>query len=146
MGTLGFEDSDVKSLLLLNTGQYLDIETDLRHSPLIISESGCITNTKAVSTKRDNTRPTCVTRNTEPDSEDAERYKSACMRFSYLAQDRLDLAETAQLSAQRMSDPREFDFVHLKRAARYLVGKHKAALRFRRKKHVDKTSLRGQRF
>ena len=42
MGTLEFVDSDVKSLLLLNrvfrvevdqTGQYLDIETDLRHSP-----------------------------------------------------------------------------------------------------------------
>ena len=41
----GFEDSDVKSLLLLNrvfrvgtdqTGQYLDIEPDLRHAPLII--------------------------------------------------------------------------------------------------------------
>ena len=48
MGTLGFEDSDVKSLLLLNrvfivgvgqTGQYLDVEPDLRHAPLIISES-----------------------------------------------------------------------------------------------------------
>ena len=54
MGTLGFEDSDVKSLLLLNrvlivavdqTGQYLDIELDLRQAPLIISESGCNTNT-----------------------------------------------------------------------------------------------------
>ena len=42
MGTLGFEDSDVKSLLLLNrvfrvgtdqTGQYLDIEPDLIHDP-----------------------------------------------------------------------------------------------------------------
>ena len=48
MGTLGFEDSDVQSLLLLNrvfrvgadqTGQYVDIEPDLRHAPLIISES-----------------------------------------------------------------------------------------------------------
>ena len=47
MGTLGFEDSDVKSFLLLNrvfrvgvdqTGQYLDIELHLRHAPLIISE------------------------------------------------------------------------------------------------------------
>ena len=62
MGTLGFEDSDVKSLLLLNrvfrvgvdqTGQYLDIEPDLRHAPLIISESGCDTNTEAVSTPRE---------------------------------------------------------------------------------------------
>ena len=41
MGTLGFEDSDVKSLLLLNrvfrvgvdqTGWYLDIELGLRHA------------------------------------------------------------------------------------------------------------------
>ena len=56
MGTLGFEDSYVKSLLLLNrvfrvgvdqTGQYLDIEPDLEHAPLIISESGCNTNTKS---------------------------------------------------------------------------------------------------
>ena len=46
MGTLGFEDSDAKSLLLLlncvftfgtdQTGKYLDIELDLRHAPLII--------------------------------------------------------------------------------------------------------------
>ena len=62
VGTLGFEDSDVKSLPLLNrvfrvgvdqTGQYLDIEPDLRHAPLIISESGCNTNTEAVSTPRE---------------------------------------------------------------------------------------------
>ena len=72
MGTLGFEDSDVKSLLLLNrvftvgvdqTGQYIDIEPDLRHAPLIIGESGCNTNTEAVSTPR-------------------ARYGSACMRHS----------------------------------------------------------------
>ena len=62
MGTLGFEDSDVKSLLLLNrvfrvgtdqTRQYPDIELDLRHVPLIINESGCNTNTTAVSTPRE---------------------------------------------------------------------------------------------
>ena len=62
MGTFGFEDSDVKSFLLLNrvcrvgvdqTGQYLDGEVDLRHAPLTISESGCNTNTKAVSTPRE---------------------------------------------------------------------------------------------
>ena len=62
METLGFGDSDAKSLLLLNrvfrvgvgqTGQYLDIEPDLRHAPLISSESGCNTNTKAISTPRE---------------------------------------------------------------------------------------------
>ena len=40
-----------------------------------------------------------------------------------------------------MSEPREFDFVPLKRAARYLVGKPKTALRFRRQKHVDKITV-----
>ena len=40
-----------------------------------------------------------------------------------------------------MSEPREFDFVPLKRAARYLVGKPIAALRFRRQKHVDKITV-----
>ena len=58
-----------------------------------------------------------------------------------MAQDRLDLAETAKHLAQRMSEPREFHFVLLKRAARYLVGKPKAALRLRRQKHVDKISV-----
>ena len=62
MGLLGFEESDVKSLRLKNrvfrvvtdqTGQYLDIELDLRHAPLIISESRCNTNTKTVSTPRE---------------------------------------------------------------------------------------------
>ena len=40
-----------------------------------------------------------------------------------------------------MSVPRDFDFVPLKRAARYLVGKPKAALRFRRQKHLDKITV-----
>ena len=61
-----------------------------------------------------------------------------------VAQDRLDLADTAKHLAQRMSEPRELDFIPLRRAARYLVGKPKAALRFRRQKHVDKIKgLRG---
>ena len=71
----------------------------------------------------------------------ATRYRSACMRLSYLAQDRLDLAETAKHLDHRMSEPRKFDFVPLKRAARYLVGKPKAALRYRRQKHVDKITV-----
>ena len=70
--------------------------------------------------------------------DEATRYRSACMRLSYLAQDRLDLAETAKHLAQRMSEPREFP---LKRVARYLVGKPKAALRYRRQKLVEKITV-----
>ena len=120
------------------TGQYLDIELYLRHTPLIINESGCNTNTKAVNTPREKLQEKHV-----PilKKDVATRCRSACMRLSCSAQDRLDLAETAKHLAQRMSEPREFDFIPLKRAARYLVGKPKAALRFRRQKHVDKITV-----
>ena len=140
----------MKSFLLLNRvfrvgtdqiGQYLDIEFDLRHAPLITNESGCNTNTKAESTPREKLQDKLVLdgrRSPILKKDEATRYRSACMRLSYLAQDRLDLAETAKHLAQRMSEPREFDFVPLKRAARYLVVKPKAALRYRRQKHVDK--------
>ena len=131
MGTLGFEDSDVKSFLLLNrvsrfgvdqTGQYLDFEPDLRHAPLIISESGCNTNTEAVGTAREKTtRQTGVRRKTESDS--VERRSDTiqiCLHETFVLGPR-QMAETAKHLAQRLSDPREFDFVPLERAARYLV-------------------------
>ena len=92
------------------TGQYLDIEPDLRHAPLIISESGCNTNTKAVSTPREKLQDKLVLDGRLSPilkRDEATRYRSACMRLSYLAQDRLDVAETAEHLAQRMSEPRE---------------------------------------
>ena len=53
------------------TGQYLDIEPDLRHAPLIISESGCNSNTKAVSTPREKLQDKLVLDvKTESDSEE----------------------------------------------------------------------------
>ena len=74
MGTLGLEDSDVKSLLLLNRvfrvgtdqiGRYLDIEL---YSPLIINELGGNSNTKTVSTPREKLQDG-VRRNKESHSE-----------------------------------------------------------------------------
>ena len=150
MGTLGFGDSDVKSLLLLNrvfrvgvhqTGRHQDGEHDLRHAPLIVSDSGCNMNTKAVSTPRETRTQIGVRWSPILEKNEATRYRSACVRLSYLAQDRLDLAETAKHLAQRTSEPREFDFIPLKRAAGYLVGASKAALSFRRQKHVDKITV-----
>ena len=108
MGTLGFEDSDVKSLVLLNrvfrvgvdqTGQYLDIEPDLRHGPLIINEPGCNVNTKTMSTPREKLQDKLVLdgrRSPNLKKDEATRYRSACMRLSYLAQDRLDLTENSK--------------------------------------------------
>ena len=142
----------MKSLLLLNRvfrvgtdqiGQYLDLELDLGHAPLIITESGCNANTNIVSTreKLQDKRVLDGRRSPILKNDEATRYRSASMRLSYLAQDRLHLAETAKHLAQRMVNPREFDFIPLKRAARCLVGKPKAALRFRRQKHADKVTV-----
>ena len=94
-------------------GQYLGVEPDLRHAPLLISESGCNMNTKAVSTPREKLQDKLVLegrRGPVLKKDEATRYRSACMRLSYLAQDRLDLPETAKHLAQRMREPREFDY------------------------------------
>ena len=100
MGTLGFGDSDVKSILLLNrvfrvgvdqTGQHLDTEPGLRHASLITNESGCNTNTEAVNTPREKLQDKLVLdgrRSPTLNGDDATRYISACIRLSYLAQDR----------------------------------------------------------
>ena len=148
MGTLGFEDSDVKSFLLLNRAclelelikldSIWTLKLDLRHAPLIISESGCNTNTKAVSTPREKLQDKLVLdgrRSPTPKKDEATRYRSDCMRLSYLDQDRLDLAETAKHLAERMTELREFEFVPLRDI---WWETSQAALRFRRQKHVDK--------
>ena len=95
MGTFGFGDSDVKSLLLWNrvfgvgtdqTGQYVDIEPVLRHAPLIICESGCNANTKTVSTPREELEDKLVLdgrRSPILNGEDATRFRFACMRLSF---------------------------------------------------------------
>ena len=96
-----------------------------------MKESGCNANTKTVSTPREKLKDKLVLdgrRSPILKGDEATRYRPACMRLSYLAKDGLDLGETAKRLAQRMSEPREFDFFPLKRAARYLVGKPKAAL------------------
>ena len=97
MGTLGFEDSDVRSFLLLNrvfrvgadqTGQYLDVEPDLRHAPLIISEPGCNVNTEAVSTLGEKLQDKLVLdgrRSLILNKDETTRYRFACMRLSHLS-------------------------------------------------------------
>ena len=93
MGTLGFGGSDVKSHLLLNrvfrvgvdqTEQYLDFEPYLRHAPVIISESGCNTNTKTVSTPRENLQDKLMLDGRWSPilkKDEATRHRSACMNF-----------------------------------------------------------------
>eukprot|EP00973_Karenia_brevis_P016068 2195072-Karenia_brevis.AAC.1 len=52
------------------------------------------------------------------------------MRLSYLAQDRADINEASKCLAQRMKAPNEWGLKEFKRAARYLKGNSRAALRY----------------
>ena len=75
------------------TGQYLDIEPDMRHEPLIINECECNANTKTLSPPREKPQDKLVLdgrKNSILKAEGATRYRSACMILSYLAQDRLE--------------------------------------------------------
>ena len=130
-------------------GQYLDNEPDLRHAPLIINESGCNANTRSVTTPPKKLQDKVVLHGGKSQilkNDDATRYRSACMRLSCLAQDRLDVTEAAKHLAQRMNELREFIFFPLKRAARYLVGKPRAALRFRSEEYVETNTVFVDRF
>ena len=94
----------------------MDIDPVLR-----LNASGFNANTKTVSSAREKLQDKLVLhgrRSPILNREDATRYRSVRVRFSYLSQDRLDLAETAKHLAQRMSELCEFDYVPLKRAAR----------------------------
>ena len=84
--------------------------------------------------ERENARQTVLDGRLSPilKRNDATRCRSACMRLSHLA--------------LRGSETRDFEFVPLKSAARYLVGKPTVALRFRRQKTCGQDhSLRGPR-
>ena len=78
--------------------------------------------------------------------EDATRYssvrvRSACVRLSYVVHHSSDFAESVKHMVQSMREPCESDTTPQKRAVGYLVGKPKAALRFRRHEHVDKITV-----
>ena len=61
--------------------------------------------------------------------------------FNYVAQDRLELAATGKCFAQRMRELLEADLEPLRRVARYLVGKPRAHLRFRRQEFFKTTRV-----
>ena len=70
-------------------GQYLDIESDLRHAPLIINEPGCNANTETVSTSREKLQDKSVLGGRKSgvlNKAGATRYRSASVRLSFLAQ------------------------------------------------------------
>ena len=73
--------------------------------------------------------------------EDATRYRSACVRLSFLEQGTLDLAETTKHVAQRLSEPPELDFIPLQPAAQ--VGSHTWKAGSTLQRYIEKLSVCG---
>ena len=87
-------------------------------------------------TTRETARQVGVRQKEESDSEERR-----CNTRQICGSRQLDLAETAKHLAKRMSELSEFDFIQLKRAARYQVGKPRNTLRFRRQEHLRKITV-----
>ena len=97
MGTLGFADTDDSKLQLLNRilkvgrdsrGEFIDLEPDPRHAQMIVADSGCNDHTKSVGTPREKIKDELVKEGLKTRKlvgEECTRYRSACMRLSYLA-------------------------------------------------------------
>ena len=124
-GNIGVRRFRRKSLLFLNrvfrfgtdqTGQYLTLNLlwDTHHSSSMNLDGTRTQNSE--NTIRETTRQVGVGRMKEFvffKGEDATRYRSACVRLSYLDQDRLDLAETAKHLAQRMPESEWTSWIRL---------------------------------
>ena len=134
METRGFEDCDANRLLL---DRFLEIESFMETRANDCQ--GIWTHSEHQSqrtyTPREELQDKFVLdgrKNPILKKEDAMLNRSVSVRLACLTQDRLDLAETAQHLAQRMSEQRETDCVPLKCATRYRVGKPNDAIRCRR--------------
>ena len=93
------------------TGQYLDIQHDLRDAPLIINESRCNANTKTVITPREKLQDKLETvERVRFEETRCNTIQIHVLETSFLTQDGLDLAETAKHLAQQKREPHAFDF------------------------------------
>ena len=122
----------------------MDLEPDPRHAEIIIRETGCDQKTKSVATPNCKEKDEIVLARVASGrlaGDGATRFRSAVMRGSYLAQDRLDLCESIKALAQRMQAPCTGDMVPLKRLARYLVGRPRARIRYRNQERPAKARV-----
>ena len=115
------------------TPEGITYEADQRHAEIVISEMG-LKKGKPVATP---SVPEAAGHQEERDrspvlkGEDASRYRALAARINYLSLDRADLQYTAKTVSRYMANPRELDWVAIKRVARYLIGATRAVQVYR---------------
>ena len=132
---LGHGPGESTEVKLLNrsirlTRDGLEIEADKRHAEAIIEQMG-VKKGKSVTTPVDTGKKEEGSIEEALGVEDARIFRGLAARLNYLAQDRPDLKFAALKASKRMSTPTERDWEILKRVARYLIHRPRAATRGR---------------
>ncbi len=135
---LGPEEGMEREIRVLNrtlrwTDGGLQYEADQRHADIIIQQMG-MTNARPVTTPMVAEAKDIEEQRKDSkalNAEEATQYRALTARLNYLAQDRPDLQFTAKAVAKYMSEPREHDWLAVKRVARYLVGSPRVTQNFK---------------
>ena len=123
----------IKLVIILNriirfTEDGIELEADLRHAELILSQLG-LTDAKELScpaadeVKRDDDE-------TALNAEYTTQYKSIVARANYLSTDRPDIQFAVKKVATSMSNPTNKNLQELKRLGRYLKGKPRVVIKY----------------
>lgn len=144
-GVLGPEKSlgDVSEITCLNriirlvscdaSGQeYIEWEPDLRHVEILVSQMGMKSSSNSLSCPGQKEQPDYTSEALHEDRKSV--FRSATMRISHLAQDRMDISLESKEVARRMQDPDEQAWSALKRCVRYLIKKPRVLLRFNKQR------------
>ncbi len=144
-GFLGPGPKDCKSIRILNrvvtyhpatvsNTEHITWEADQRHADLICSQLGINPSSKPRATPMDKeayTKKHPLTGD-ELTPRDAALYKSVCMRFLYLVQDRPECQFASKELTRAMSKPTICAMEALKHSARFLLGAPRVVWRFPR--------------
>ena len=127
--TLGPGKDDMKQVKILNRviswddKRGISYEADPRHVE-IISQQLKLGEAKAVSTPGTKEEGRTAENQDEPlNNEQATQYRALVARCNYLSPDRPDISFSVKELARSMANPRQGDWVRLKRLGRYLVGR-----------------------
>jgi hypothetical protein len=137
---LGEGPGDQREVKVLNrvlrlTEEGIEYEADPRHAELIVRGMG-MTDAKGVSTAGvdepiHGTGHEGVESEGEPlGQEEATAYRAIAARANYLAPDRPDMQYATKEICRRMCEPKQKDWMRLKRLARYLVHRPRVVAKF----------------
>ena len=107
---------------------YVEWEADPRHLQILMVQVGLKADSKTLGQPTTKMEKTADERKVS--AADRAVYRSATMRLSYVAQDRIDVQFASKELARHMQEPTEWDLQQLKRCIRYMMGAGRVIQRF----------------